>query len=1136
MVLDECQILKLLQAQSVKMRRRHEIATGSAIVSSIIMDEDEETKSARRQLAGKAKEAGNPDGAEQLDSMFLLEGGNSSTATLNRPFVLRQLILNHLNIQTYTDPAVNGARQYCLSTWYKTGKTAVEKDLYSVSWKVPKLATVREETPQLSQRANAHAALELVCEKPLFKNVGKLLDHMLKCSRDNSSSFRARTMKAISTIVDSNPDLIGDERFQMTINARFTDLSTAVREAVVVLIGKYVIRRRKYALAYHDNIVNRVRDKGVNVRKHAIRILKSILLDLKEYPRRTDITLVLSEKMNQIVELDSVKVIITDIFKELWFASAGLESISGTLAGTEFAKTTAHEIVNFVARVPSSSLEWMVNMIRASLNDKTYNNGKDRSVERALIREHLLATVAAMVDGLVHLTEENLNVFGNLFKDDMAAMVIRQAIFASLRVFAMADPSLLLPHTPVFCVYLKGDDEQDTVANNRIKSETAIILAKLLPTWNDCDRGVMKSLQEDLQNIMYRSPTVTSISGAKCWSALLCNKNCDHHLIGQTLQAFYSVLWTYRKETSLQTASFGIKGSIHRSLFQLGLLCQAYDFDMGLSPQSASTVSAPSSVSSGFATPPRRSLSPVGDYADLLPVEFGGGDLVPGHVNEQILSMYMHYLSDGCAQGGKYLARAIAGLGCLFVRRPKYMLRTGPHELISRSLTSSDADVRRVILSTLCRILQEEESKIEEAHRIAVSNRQTANFAAQVYGDQDAESSIASAVIQVHQSKFRELLLDSDANVRYSCVNLILTLLRQGLMNPLPFIVPLEVLVSDDDTTTSRLAYRAVMTIAEKAPHHVSGKFIDALSASFDFKVKYFSSTVAVTDESALDDSYTGFLSIFSRLYVSAIQPSNRFTHKFLDASLGIFRPLLHLIEKGSKPTAFSSSLSPSRYQDGASGDDSEDECEAMTNRRKEIPSARKLSYIAETLASLPYSSEEEPLFLIHSIDRMLCIHGTNTIDRANSVMRRKRSTHDRNFDIIFSGMYGLMVLFELRKHLKRVYQLPASKIQKYEPKKLSRHEITPLSKAINHYKPKFRDAKELAPTEKAKHRKITSMIGALSKVVFDVENNDKGSGNSKKRKRSGSEISPATSPVRSTLKRARAVSLEEALLGDVVV
>ena len=49
-------------------------------------------------------------------------------------------------------------------------------------------------------------------------------------------------------------------------------------------------------------------------------------------------------------------------------------------------------------------------------------------------------------------------------------IILKRAIFATLRVFAMSEPELLLPHTPSFCVYLKGDSEEEAQDNNEIIS------------------------------------------------------------------------------------------------------------------------------------------------------------------------------------------------------------------------------------------------------------------------------------------------------------------------------------------------------------------------------------------------------------------------------------------------------------------------------------------------------------------------------------------------------------------------------------------------------------------------------------------------------------------------------------------
>ena len=56
------------------------------------------------------------------------------------------------------------------------------------------------------------------------------------------------------------------------------------------------------------------------------------------------------------------------------------------------------------------------------------------------------------------------------------------------------------------------------------------------------------------------------------------------------------------------------------------------------------------------------------------------------------------------------------------------------------------------------------------------------------------------------------------------------------------------------------------------------------------------------------------------------------------------------------------------------------------------IPSQYLLLFLGETLASLPYKFEEEPLYLIYLIDRVLTIHGTNTIDHANTLLKSRRA------------------------------------------------------------------------------------------------------------------------------------------------
>lgn len=268
----------------------------------------------------------------------------------------------------------------------------------------------------------------------------------------------------------------------------------------------------------------------------------------------------------------------------------------------------------------------------------------------------------------------------------------------------------------------------------------------------------------------------------------------------------------------------------------------------------------------------------------------------------------------------------------------------------------------------------------------------------------------------------------------------------------------------------------------------------------------------------------TEYASIFSRMYTFAIQNQASYNFKLLKSALQMFRPLLHGLAGNSRQNRKAAS------NDVHSSPDSDSSC-ISTAVDSSVPGLKLLCFVAETLTGLPYVIEEEPLFIIRTIDRMLCIHGTNTIDRASACMRRKKSTSDRDFEIIHCGMYGLIVLAQLRKHLKRVYQLSAAKIQNYDAAIMalsgkSGHywkgcDETPLSKPATLTKPTFKPPKDLEQTELAKFRTLNSMIGALSKIVTGIENSGSSESNGVKRKRTllKSE-SPKTSPLRPVQRR----------------
>lgn len=71
----------------------------------------------------------------------------------------------------------------------------------------------------------------------------------------------------------------------VAVRTAVQDRAVSVREAAVDLIGKYMLSNAAVAEQYYDLISERIRDRGLSVRKRVIRILRDICLQQPNYSR-----------------------------------------------------------------------------------------------------------------------------------------------------------------------------------------------------------------------------------------------------------------------------------------------------------------------------------------------------------------------------------------------------------------------------------------------------------------------------------------------------------------------------------------------------------------------------------------------------------------------------------------------------------------------------------------------------------------------------------------------------------------------------------------------------------------------------------------------------------------------------------
>lgn len=89
------------------------------------------------------------------------------------------------------------------------------------------------------------------------------------------------------------------------VKARLLDQSTSVREAVVDLLGRFILVRPHLIPQYYPVLSDRILDTGVSVRKRVIKIFRDICLEHPEFEKIPEICVKMIRRVN---DEDGIKV------------------------------------------------------------------------------------------------------------------------------------------------------------------------------------------------------------------------------------------------------------------------------------------------------------------------------------------------------------------------------------------------------------------------------------------------------------------------------------------------------------------------------------------------------------------------------------------------------------------------------------------------------------------------------------------------------------------------------------------------------------------------------------------------------------------------------------------------------------
>jgi len=286
----------------------------------------------------------------------------------------------------------------------------------------------------------------------------------------------------------------------------------------------------------------------------------------------------------------------------------------------------------------------------------------------------------------------------------------------------------------------------------------------------------------------------------------------------------------------------------------------------------------------------------------------------------------------------------------------------------------------------------------------------------------DVSSGMASTIIQVFLKSVLESFIHQSVQVRHAALKVISLILGQGLVHPVQIVPYLICMSTDVEQRVSHTADRELQEIEKKYPGFIHMKLMQGIRLSYKLQ------EVLCNENEVL----RGFR-----------------------------------VREGEHPTALNgflySCLRSTKAQRRA----------ILTNLLKQFDDSLNTSlsmmlYLADNLAYIPYTVIDEPLYLIHHIDLMVSIIGTNILQsikealklppeyeiKVNQETGKQEVVYDEDLDEDPESVYsrlpdtlglaniqksltasqGCLLILVLREHLKDFYAINETKIQDYSP------------------------------------------------------------------------------------------------------
>ncbi|KAG6849921.1 hypothetical protein H0H93_003632 [Arthromyces matolae] len=610
--------------------------------------------------------------------------------------------------------------------------------------------------------------------------------------------MRTKALRALGQIVTSDASILATSNVRRAIESHLLDSSSAVRDAAVELIGKYMIDSPEVASDYYQKIADRIADTGLGVRKRVIKLLKSFYSVTEDTARRIDIATRIVLRI--LDEDETVRDLALKTIEELWFPTvATLTSMNKSKTVSASTAQDKSALLTKVAVIMGTAANFKDR--QSPLEDLLHKIMVDKSGSDAHVLHQRYAEICEMlIDGLVDAS-------------DLPGFTVFNCIRA-IHLFTSAYPAILSgSNASTLLPYLKNATTQEEQAT----SDYLLKIFRLsIPHMPKTAVKFAQELQTALQPMIIK-PSGGGVQvlqeSVACMCIVVQHLTHDFMRLVNLLKSCNARLQEAIRRPIKEMTSNDIR-TLSILTFIVSLLGEHCNYDVV-----------------------RRDHQELATDIDTV----SHGSIVE-HIYTSLLQLYEKY-NVASLQG-----RLLQCLGFLFRAQPTLMTMERSASIMDAIFASEEEESRARLLKIIQEFLMSEAAKhsAKEKENAKEKTKPLEVNMDELVGNTDgfADSGVSSAIVQRYLGSILDAALSLNPPIQATAIDVLSFTIKQGLAHPLqsfPIIIALE---------TSPLAHLSNRASALHSVLHtkhaslLNTRHTISARASFDYQKKITSGPV----------------------------------------------------------------------------------------------------------------------------------------------------------------------------------------------------------------------------------------------------------------------------------------------------